>query len=90
MVELRQVSEHSCEAGIVGAAAHHPHGKDGVTSHRGVAVVRELAQCVEDGELGVGGGEEGQCQGNSTSNNRVSIVELQGGRGRGTAEGERS
>lgn len=76
MVELCQVSEHARQPGVVGATPHQPHGEDGVTSNGGVAIVGELAEGVQDGQLGVGGGEEGQGQGHCATNDRVSIVQL--------------
>ena len=76
VVELCEVAEHACQASVVGAAADQAHGKDGVTCHRGVTVMGELAQRVQDGQLWVGGGEQGQCQRHSTPDHGVSIVKL--------------
>ena len=53
MVELCQVPEHARQSGVVSPTAHQPHGKDSVAGHGGIAVVRELAQGIEDGELRV-------------------------------------
>ena len=44
--------------------------------HRWVTIVGELAEGVQNGQLGVGGGEEGQRQGDRTTDHRVAIVEL--------------
>lgn len=76
MVELRQVSEHAGKPGVVGATPHQTHGENGVPCHRGVTVVRELSQRVQDGQLGVRDREEGQGQGHSTANHRVTVVQL--------------
>ena len=76
VVELRQVSEHACQAGIVGAAAHEAHGEDGVTGDRRITVVRELGESVQDGELRVGHGQQRQSQRHCTTDDWVPIVKL--------------
>ena len=38
--------------------------------------MRELAEGIEDGELGVGRGEEGEGEGYGTTDDRVTIVKL--------------
>ena len=52
--------------------------------HSGVTVVGELAERVEDGELGVGGGEQGQGKGHRTTDHWVTIAELEGAGSRDT------
>ena len=52
----------------------------------GVAVVRELVQCVEDRQLRVRGGEEGQGQWDSSADYRLPIVQLGGGERRGAKQ----
>ena len=39
----------------------------------------ELAQCVQDGQLGVGRGEKRESQWNGTTNDGISVVQLSGG-----------
>lgn len=77
MVELRQVSEHACQPGIVGPTSDQPHGEDGIAGHGGVTVVGELAEGVQDGQLWIGGGKERQGKGNGSSNHRIPTMQLQ-------------
>ena len=55
--------------------------------HSGVTVVGELAECVHNGQLRVGGRQQGQSQGHSTADHWVPITELEGGRGEGGGGG---
>ena len=60
VVELGQVAQEPCKASVVGARTYYPHGNDGVAGDGGIAVVGELAEHVEDGQLRVRRGEQGQ------------------------------
>ena len=76
MIELCQIPEQTGQPGIVCATPDQPHAEDGIASHRGVTVVGEFAEGVEDGELGIGRGEEGEGEGYGTTDDRVTIMKL--------------
>ena len=76
MIELCQISEQTGQPGVVRATPHQAHAEDGISSHRWVAVVGELAEGVEDRELGVGRGEEGEGEGHGTTDDRVTVMKL--------------
>ena len=78
MVELGQVPQKSCQPGIVCARPDKAHAEHCIPGDRGVAVVGELAECIQDWELWVGGGEEPECEGDCSADHRVTITELQG------------
>ena len=58
-------------------------------SNSRVTVVRKLVQCVDDGQLWVGGREECQSQRNSSSDDWLTIMELGGGKRGRRGGGER-
>lgn len=62
---------------IVCACANHAHGKDGVVSYFGIAVVGELAERVEDVEFGIGDRNETKCQRHSAADHWLTVTELQ-------------
>ena len=76
MIELCQISEQTGQPGVIGATPDQAHAEDGVASHRGVTVVGELTEGVQDGELRVGRGEEGEGEGYGTTDDGVTIVKL--------------
>ena len=76
MVELCQISEQTGQPGVVRATADQAHAEDGIASDRGVAVVGELAEGVEDGELGIGCGEEREGKGYGTTDDGVTVMKL--------------
>ena len=76
MIELCQISEQTGQPGVVCATPDQAHAEDGIASDRGVTVVGELAEGVEDRELGIGCGEEGEGEGYGTTDDRVTVMKL--------------
>ena len=60
VIKLGQVAEQSGKTGIVCPRTDQAHGKDGIPGDGRVCIVRELGECVQNAELGVGGRDEGQ------------------------------
>ena len=60
-VVIRKLSEHLCESGVVRACADETHREDGVERDGEVVVVAVFGECVHDGELRIGDGDETEC-----------------------------
>lgn len=61
--------------GVVRARPDEAHGENGVVRHLGVGVVRELAERVQDVELGVGDGAEGEGERHGATDHRLAVAQ---------------
>ena len=79
MIELCQIPKQTGQSGVVRATAHQAHAEDGIASDCWVAVMGELAEGVEDRELGIGRGEEREGEGYGTTDDGVTVMKLDEG-----------
>ena len=72
--DATHLSQQSGQPGVVGSSPDETHGKDGVVSHLGVRVVRELAQHVEDVQLRVRDGDEAESEGHGSPDGGLAVA----------------
>ena len=70
-----ELAEHGGEARVVGAGADQAKREYRVVGDLGVGVVRELAQRVEDAELGIGQADQAERQRHGSLDHRLAVVQ---------------